>query len=135
MINSLSGARRILVRTGGAACAVAFAALTVAAPAHTRAADAQVAVFESSSAAPPVSHVVGPIHTRACHVQEADGRAAVLDRLRKKAAAEGATGVVNVRLTEDKSPFLYIKNGFPNPCRYETHASGTAVVLGATSAN
>ena len=91
---------------------------------------AQVVVYEKSSAAPPVGHVIGPVRASACHADEAGARTAALEQLRRHAAALGATGVVDVQLRVTKSQTLYIKNGFANPCRYGSSASGTAVVLG-----
>lgn len=119
-----------------AVAASAVAVLVAAAPSMSTAEEpAKVDIFQASAAAPPVSRVIGQVHARACRTDEAQDRAAAIDHLRQKASAMGATGVIDVELQVEKSQTLYIKNGFPNPCRYEAKATGTAVVLGAATSN
>jgi len=72
---------------------------------------------------------------RVCHTNALDARAEAMDRLRKKAAAMGATGVVEVGVEVGRAAQPYIKNGMANPCAYETRARGEAVVLASDSAS
>ncbi|THD61286.1 hypothetical protein [Phenylobacterium sp.] len=86
-------------------------------------------VYEVAAASPPVTRVIGPVRVRECHVDAADARGAALAKLSQKAAAEGANGLVNVRVEVGEANQRTIKNGAPNPCLFQTVAKGDAAVL------
>jgi uncharacterized protein YbjQ (UPF0145 family) len=109
------------------------AALIVPTVSHANAwSDASLPVFTVSTATPPVQQVVAKLNAKVCRATpDNDAQAAAISSLQRKAAAVGATALVNVSYTMETSRFAYIKNGFPNPCRFETDAKGSAVILAA----
>jgi len=103
-------------------------------PAFAVAAGSDVPVFNANAAAPAVARVVGPVNGFACRPSAtADGQLEAIEKLKQRAASEGATAVVNLSVKVRMSATAYLRgSGFPNPCRFETDVKGTAVVLTAT---
>jgi uncharacterized protein YbjQ (UPF0145 family) len=91
-------------------------------------------VYETAAAVPAVDHVIGSVRVRECRADATPARSAALDRLRSKASALGATGLLAVEVAVGESTIPYLKNGVPNPCRFETVARGDAAVLRARPA-
>jgi hypothetical protein len=124
------------VRGGGAIRPLITGALLLGAclPAIAVAADADVPVFNANATPPAVARVIGPVKGFACRaLATPDAQLEAIERVKHRAASEGATAVVNLSVKVKMSATAYLRgSGFPNPCRYETDVKGTAVVLTAT---
>jgi len=125
------------VRLDKSLCAAATALLgglfPVGSMAVAAAANAELPIYEAAAAAPPVTHLIGSVRVRECRRDSAEARPAALADLRRKAAAMGADGLVNVRVGVEQSTMRYVGKGTPNPCLFETVAKGDAAVLSANA--
>jgi hypothetical protein len=105
-------------------------------PAMAFAGSPDVLVYGADAAQPPVARVIGPVEGFACRaVATPDSEAEAVARVKQRAAEEGATAVINLRVEVRASATNYLRwSGFPNPCRFQTDAVGTAVILTTTQA-
>ena len=97
-----------------------------------------IPIYEASSAAPPVDHIIRPLRVRECrrdstNARSDETRSEALARLRRKASSMGANGLLHVEVTVTESEMRHIAKGMPNPCRFETVAMGDAAVLGGSN--
>jgi|GEM_PF-6942931 len=91
-------------------------------------------IYEASATSPAVERVLGSAKARVCHATAQDARAEALARLKDRAASMGGTAVVGVQVDVAMSQQRTLHGGVTNPCLYETHARGQAVVTAASGA-